>query len=170
MNGWVRLVLVSMGFVGLLLLPALSAAQAMPQVCPWLNAATASGAVGGAVTVSVTPKGDKGDADCVFVRREGSSTIALRIGVQTLSGPSFSLASYTAQCSTELAPIRAIGNEAVACSLPSDKKNGVSEQVTGRVRDRIFFIRMSSNVPAADEEQLRFTAGKLAQQVAGFLF
>jgi hypothetical protein len=165
-----RFVLVPLVLVHLLL-SATSLHAQTPQTCPWLNAATASGAVGGGpVTVSVTPKGDQGDADCLFVRHVGSSTIALRIKVETMNGPSFSLESYTAQCRSALTPVRAIGNEAFACSLPSEKKTGLSEQITSRVRERAFFIRLSSNDPSADSEELRLIANKLAQQVAGFLF
>jgi len=138
--------------------------------CPWLNAATASGALGGEATVSVTRMGDKGDADCLFVRHVESSIVSMRIDVETMDSSSLSLARYTNQCSSDLTPIKAIGNEAFACSLPADKENRVAEQVTGRVRKRAFFVRVSSSVPTADREDLRLKATKIAEEVAGFLF
>jgi hypothetical protein len=166
---FLRVALAVIAYVWVLLSPAAAQGQAQP-VCPWLNEATASGVVGGPVTVSVTPKGDKGDADCLFVRRVNSSTISLRIDVETMSGPSLSLTAYTAPCNSPLAPVKAIGNEAFACSIPPSKKSGLSEQITSRVRERAFFVRLSSNEPSADSDELRLKANKVAQQVAGFLF
>jgi hypothetical protein len=156
---------------GLYLLLSTSSIHAQVQpTCPWLNSATASGFLGGPATTTVTPIGDKGDAECVFTRHDGSSILSLQIGVQTLNGPPFSLEPYIAECASPLTPIRAIGNEALACSLANSKKKGMTELVTSRVRERGFFVRLSTTVPSTDVSDLRLRASKVAELVAGFLF
>ena len=127
--------------------------------CPWLNAATAAGVLGGPVnaTVSRTNK-NADDANCDFIRQEGPLVHNLRIEVGTMI-----------QCPRNATPLRAIGNEAVACSY--DGKNGqLAEQVVGRVRDRAFLIRTSTNDRSVQPSVLREKARKVAEQVAGTLF
>jgi hypothetical protein len=141
--------------------------------CPWLNEATASGALEGPVTATVThPKKDKGtdDATCEFVHQNGSATVVLRVEVETLSEAPATFAAYAARCGSNSAPLRAIGNEAVTCGFEDKRKNWVSEQVVGRVRNQAFTVRMSSSAKSADRTALREEARKMAEQVAGFLF
>jgi hypothetical protein len=167
--------------------------------CLWLNAATAGGVLGGAVTATIsgasvnppnspTPNAkssagptsanpsvanysSKGvdDADCVFVRQPGSIAGELRIEVRTMSEPGKEFASYIAHCGAHATPLKAIGNEAGACTL-NDKAGQVSEQVVGRVRDRAFIIRLSMNDSSLTQSSLREKARKVAEQVAGNLF
>ena len=95
--------------------PALCAAS---ENCPWLNAATAAGALKGSVTFTVThPAADKTDATCEFVHREGAVLSKLQIEVETMKDPSREFVSYTAKCGRNATPLRAIGNEALLCSL-----------------------------------------------------
>ena len=130
--------------------------------CPWLNAATAAGFLGGAVKPNVTPTA------CEFVRQEESSDWVLRIEVETMIAPA-EFASRMAQCRAGAEPLKAIGNEAVACSH-SEKKGQIAEQVAGRVRNQAFLVRVATSDRSASAKELREKARKVAEQVAGFLF
>jgi hypothetical protein len=162
------------------LLFALAAATEAKETCPWLNEATAAGFLGGSVTSTVTfaikdktdanySKNDKNDATCEFVRHQGSLVMTLRIEVETMTGPSDSFASHVARCGPHAAPLRAVGNEAVACGFDG-RKNQVSEQVVSRVRGRAFTVRITSNSDSLDRGVLRDKTRNVAEQVAGFLF
>jgi hypothetical protein len=175
--------------------PALCRAQ---ESCLWLNAATAGGVLGGAVTATVShpkahpPKvqtanakssagplsadpevtGYAGngmdDSDCAFLRQPPFAG-TLRIAVRTMSAPAKEFASYKARCGPHAVPLKAIGNEAFACTL--HEKNGQrSEQVVGRVRERAFVIRLSIEDPSVTQSLLGEKAQKVAETVAGNLF
>jgi len=141
------------------LLPAICAAE---EKCPWLNAATAAGVLGGAVTTHVT------ETSCEFVRRENSSEWALRIEVEMIAAPA-EFVARAARCGSDAAPLKAIGNEAVACTVPV-KQDVVAEQVIGRVRNQAFLVRISASGHSATSSALRRKAQKVAEQIAGFLF
>ena len=151
--------------------PATSAAS---ENCPWLNAATAAGALKGSVTFTVThpaavkTDADKTDATCEFVHREGAILTRLQIEVETMKDPTREFASYSAKCGRNATPLRAIGNEALLCSLHT--KNQFSEQVVSRVRERAFLVRVSSNAADPQRTELLDESQKIAEQVAGFLF
>jgi hypothetical protein len=66
-------------------------------------------------------------------------------------------------------PSRAIGNEALVCSLHGKKKQ-VLEQVVSRVRERVFIVRVSSNARPPQPDILREKARRASEQVAGSLF
>jgi len=77
---------------------------------------------------------------------------------------------YLAQCSSST-PLRAVGNEAVSCSL--QKKGDYSEKVVGRVREQAFVVSISSSVqddPSLTPEMRREKVHLVAEQVAGILF
>ena len=141
------------------LLPLLSAAD---KECPWLNAGTAAGVMGGAAKANVT------QGACEFVRRDGSLESTLRIEVETLRTPG-EFASRAAQCGSGAEALRAIGNQALACTY-SGKKGQLAEQVVGRVRNQAFLVRVGSDDPSATAAGLREKARKIAEQVAGSLF
>jgi hypothetical protein len=132
------------------LLVLIAAGCRAENACPFLNAATAAGVLGGEVSSRMN-----GDI-CVFTHESSE----LRIEVQNANLP------YKPNCPSNATSLKAIGNEAYACSV--DGKNGTSEQVVGRVRDRAFLIRITSNsIPrAALCEKVR----SVAEQVAGILF
>jgi hypothetical protein len=141
------------------------------ETCPWLNEATAAGFLDGSATSTVThPSKDKNDATCEFIiRREGGLLTTLRIEVQTMSAPAAEFASYLAECGSNAQPVKAVGNEAVACSL--DGKNGkFSESVVGRVRDRAFVVRVNATGDESRRATIAIRVRKIAEQVAGFLF
>jgi hypothetical protein len=149
-------------------LPFLPAAVLLPLICaagekcPWLNTATAAGVLGGAVTATVT------QTTCEFVRRDGSVESALRIEVETIAAPS-EFASRVAQCGSGAVPLKAIGNEAVACPR-AEKKGEKAEQVVGRVRNQAFLVWVSTNGRAVTSAAIRQQAYEVAEQIAGFLF
>ncbi|MGO9255003.1 MAG: hypothetical protein ACLQU1_01675 [Bryobacteraceae bacterium] len=134
-------------------LPAMAAAE---ERCPWLNAATAGGVLGGTVQVTVAP------ASCEFVRQAGAQETTLRIEVRAVSAPN-------AHCGPGAEPLKAIGNQAMACSYEG-KPGWTAEQVVGRVRDQAFLVRIGTNDRSAVGKTLREKARDVAEQVAGILF
>jgi hypothetical protein len=166
-----RIVSLLLGALVLLCVPSRNEAK---DSCPWINEATASGALDGAVTATVARpeiSKDTEEATCIFLRQTGSSAIELRIEVETLRGAPGAYASYAETCGPDGAPLRAIGNEAVTCSYTDKKrKKWVSEQVVGRVRDHAFTVRFSSSAASPDRAVLREKARKMAEQLAGYLF
>jgi hypothetical protein len=165
-----RLASVLLGAIVLACVPSSEAKES----CPWLNEATATGALDGAVTATVTRpemSKDKEEGTCVFRRQRGSTGIELRIEVEALSAAPGTYAAYAGRCGPDGVPLRAIGNEAVMCGNADKKrKKWVSEQVVGRVRDHAFTVRVSSSAESPDRDALREKARKIAEQVAGFLF
>ncbi len=128
--------------------------------CPWLNAGTAAGILDGGVSATVThPRKNKEDATCDFVRRQGSLLYELTIEVETMGTPT---------CSGKTTPLKAIGNEAFACSV--DKRGYVFEEVVGRARDRAFTISIDTDDPSVSQSSYREKVRKVAEQVAGALF
>lgn len=141
-------------WVLLLALPSLAGAA---ETCPWMNAATAGGFLGGRISgIKVTRAQASDDASCEFVARDGS---VLSISVETMNSPPTDFPSYLARCHSPAEPLKAIGNKAVACNDQG------AEQVIGRVRNRAFVIRIK-----AEGGDLRDKARKVAEQVAGILF
>jgi hypothetical protein len=153
----------------LLVLLGVPAAHAA-QPCPWLNAATAAGVLEGPVTVSVTYfDQDNSDASCEFTRKTDHNVRTLRIEVNTMKDLSHEFPRYLAKCAQDAKPLRAIGNEAIVCSVPG-KRSPVAEQVVSRVRDRAFIVDVFSNGVISERDAMRDKAQKIAEQVAGFLF
>jgi hypothetical protein len=146
-----------------LLMPAFAHAA---ETCPWLNAATAGGVLGGAVTMTVTHENaNRDDAACAFIRERGSVISELRIGVWTMDPPHSEYTSHAADCGSNAMPLKAIGNEAVVCS-----PDARSARVVGRVRNRIFTILVGTSDSSATPDLLREKARAVAEQVAGNLF
>ena len=148
--------------------PTLRAAEP----CPWLNAATAGGYLGGPITEAAVTRAKSGDdAACTFTRRNGALVFELRIEVETMKAPSRDFASYAARCRSHAMPLKAIGNEALACDDdPADGGERVAEQVVGRVRNRAFLVHVGTTDPSAQRSDLRDKARRVAEQVAGILF
>lgn len=166
-----RIVCLLLGAIIALCIPSRSVAK---ESCPWINDATASGALEGTVTATVTHPEMSKDTDvatCVFLHQSGSTGIELRIEVEVLSGKPGAYAAYARRCGSDGVALRAIGNEAVTCSYEDKKKKKwMSEQVVGRVRDHVFTVRVSSNAASADRAILREKARKMAEQLTGYLF
>ena len=149
----------------LLLLPIAALAE---DRCPWMNAATAGGYLGGTPTTQVKPgPPDSDDASCSFELRAGETLSKLTIDVTTMRSPQRDFTAFLAQCPTKTA-LKAIGNEAVSCSGADHSTR--SELVVGRVRDHAFVLRLSTNAASPDSAALHEKAVKAAEQVAGILF
>ena len=153
--------------------------------CPWLNAATAGGFLGGEVQMTVSApmetipgqgtnyvpdqvRSDRFDVTCEFSRKADANTYTLSIMVKTMSNVSKDYAGYLASCTGPTVPLKGIGNEAVQCV--SKNGNG-EEEVISRVRNRAFVLtvhRAATTEGAADE--LRADTHNMAEQVAGSIF
>ena len=141
--------------------------------CAWLNAATAGGLLGGDVTMKVTHTTAQ-DSTCEFTIKDKSPVSSLEIAVHTMASVSQEFPALLSQCSKVGNPLRAVGNEAVECTL-MDSKNELTEQIVSRVRDRVFILKWKMVLPGGDptaqaktEMQDRFR--NIAEQVAGSLF
>ena len=141
-------------------------AAALSVGCPVMNSATAGGALGGEVQVTVIRAGRSQNFTCQFTRAEYELTIE----VSTLAAPDqfAPFADHSCQGGREVVPLRAIGNEAIACSL--GKGSQIVEKAVGRVRNQTFVIRMSTTDSGADSKVIRGKTTALAEQVAGYLF
>ena len=151
-----------------MLMPAVCHAQAM---CPWINVATARGIVGGAVTATVKIS-EHGFGICNFSGQQKAAVHELRISVNSMTDVPKQFPIYLAQCPPKSAPLPAIGNEAVMCSIQG-KGDEYVEMVVGRVRDRAFVVSVSSSIqndPSMTPETRRERASLVAEQVAGILF
>jgi hypothetical protein len=140
--------------------------------CPWLNAATAAGVLGGDVQASALPLTPQGDTTCDFTRTEHSAVLTLTITVHTMALPSKDFSTYLAQCAGTTVRLRGIGNEAIQCVSSSGPSNG-EEQIIGRVRERAFIINLKRGLTkkaASDQSGLSDEARNIAEQVAGALF
>ena len=149
---------------------SLQATGSAAERCPWLNAATAGGFLGGAVTNFTVNQGKSGDdATCEFVRHDGSLLMELRIEVETMRSPADDFASYTSRCRSAAVALKAMGNQAVSCAAEAGDGR-IAGQVVGRVRDRAFVVRVATSDRSAQPAALREKARKAAEQVAGNLF
>jgi hypothetical protein len=140
-----------MRYAGVLFLLSVCVLQA-EEACPWINAATAAGLLDGEVTSHYD------GSTCLFTHASSQ----LLIKVQTVGLP------YRLNCQPNPTPLKAIGNEAVACGNTDSNNAQKMEQVAGRVRESVFLIKLLSNdIPRA---ALREKARSVAEQVAGNLF
>jgi hypothetical protein len=174
--------------VGTLLAPQKCSAEAK---CPWLNAATAGGVLGGtvqmAVTAPVEPAPGKGvgtamysdqvrmdrfDVSCEFTRKVDTGTDTLSITVKTMGDQAKEFHSFLALCGGPTVALKGIGNEAVQCVI-KNSSGKAEQQVIARVRDRAFLLtitRQASEPAAADGERLHEDTRNTAEQIAGSLF
>jgi hypothetical protein len=137
--------------------------------CPWINKATALGALG---TSEGSPMAstEVGTVACHFTYQDGNITRELRIRVETAQEPEQTWKARKSQCGTRGMVLRAIGNEAVMCSTG---RNEMGEEVIGRVRENVFTIIMSTsaeNDPEMPREKLTEKIRLVAEQVSGNLF
>ncbi len=145
--------------------------------CPWMNAATAGGFLGGEVKATVPSFTTLGDATCEFTRTAAATSSMLRIEVHTMTHPKLDFSAYLAQCGgNATTPLRGIGNEAVQCIPVSGAAKG-DELIIGRVRDRAFVITVKADwikdppsTPTKTRNPISDEAENLAEQVAGALF
>lgn len=147
-------------------LPSLMSAA--EDTCPWVNSATASGALGHSVTASVThPDKSKDDAVCEFTSRTAVPSV-LRIEVTTMANALVDFPAWLARCGSNGTPVRGIGNQAVACG--NEKGRNTSEEIISRIRDRALLVRVTVRNASAPRPPLREQASTIAEIVAGNLF
>ena len=152
-----------------------SAAHAQEAHCAWMNDATASGVLNGPVTLALESAPDD-QTICVFTyARSVKDYSTLRISVQPLKDstkdPNKAVHAHVSLCTSPPGALKAIGNEAIACSADIGYSRG--EQVIGRVRDRLFIVTVSSTMaqaPTMTRPLLREKTTMIAEQVAGALF
>ena len=146
------------------------AGRAQNKTCTWLNEATASGVIGGAVTMDVQNTAD-GGGTCVFRSHNRNAVHTLQIDVLISKDARQEMISSESKCTSPAVPIRGVGNEAVSCTANAHSLMG--EQIISYVRDQAFVLRISTT----DEHDLLLTRDYLqlntrniAEQVAGSLF
>lgn len=161
----------------------LSMACSAESSCPWLNTATASGVLGGAVNVTVTGKdGEKvttqnasqnaENITCDFVRRQGLGIYSLRIAVMSMISTDKEFSAYKHSCATAAMALKDIGNEAITCAIPNTAGT-LGQMVISRVRNRAFLVVLSTNTsddPVWTTAYLREKSEDIAEQIAGNLF
>ncbi|MGB8769688.1 MAG: hypothetical protein WCC92_08735 [Candidatus Korobacteraceae bacterium] len=136
-----------------------------------MNAATAGGILGGAVTATANVS-DQGGGVCEFSLQQGAVLHQLRVSVGIMSDIPKQFPTYLAQCPSNSTPLGGIGNEAVICSVEAQPDQD-AEQVVGRVRDQAFVVSVSSSVqndPSMTPKMRREKANLVAEQIAGILF
>jgi hypothetical protein len=132
--------------------------------CPWLNAATAAGALGGSVTVQFVPaSASVASATCRF--RSSSPEGQIEIEVKPLPAGAKDFAAFSAECRQQGQPLRAIGNEAFACHPAPN-----TFTVVGRVRDQGFRFTLASSAASENGSFYAAKTRSLAEIVAGNLF
>lgn len=141
--------------------------------CPWMNEATASGLLGGNAVGSYSASTADQPAVCTFTQSEVDVTRVLRITVDLAKDdPHAHLMKSEAGCGPNSIPLKAIGNEAVACVV--DEPNpGRGTRAIGRVRDQVFEILMTTtrkDDPILKSDALRIRINTAAEQVSGNLF
>jgi hypothetical protein len=155
----------------LVLLAAVVPARAANN-CPWLNEATASGLLGGEAVGAFQAATPQQPAICTFTERIGGATRTLQIRVETASDSAARLKSLEKSCGSDIAPLPAIGNEAVSCSVDNPGKR-TAEDAIGRVRDQVFLIQIGSSLskdPVLTRDNLVTRIHSAAEEVSGSLF
>jgi hypothetical protein len=155
---------------GLLVAPS-ALCQANP-ICPWLNAATASGVLRDSATSPPATLSDLSATVCNFTYQSATASRAIRITVEQVEDAKQAISAYKAQCSAQAKPLLAVGNEAWMC-FSDAKGNGNGERVVGRVRDKVFAVVVSTSAhddPLLPREVLEEKTRNVAEAVAGSLF
>jgi hypothetical protein len=139
--------------------------------CPWLNEPTAGEILGGGVTATTKIHGHEGGV-CEFSRLQGTTVHQLTISVELMTNIPKEFPTYLEKCPPKSAAIRAIGNEAVGCSIERSG-NEYAERVVGRVRDQAFVVTLSTSAKndlSLTQSIRREKANLVAEQVAGIIF
>lgn len=159
------------------------------QSCPWLNQATASGALGEDVAMRVTilpPPLDaakspqapysasdpRPDGMCEFSTHDQRSI--LRITVTTVANPKKDYANaIRSSCPGASHSLIGVGNQAIACS--SESNGGVEDRVVAYVRNRLMLLRFKRPSLATIHWQGSEVGSEevmqaIAEQVAGSMY
>jgi hypothetical protein len=161
-----RLVLLPLCFI------AWPAASRAANNCPWLNEATAGGILGGEAIGAFTQATTGQPAVCLFTSDAQGARRTLRITVEVAADAHMQVTTESQSCGPDAAPLKAIGNEALACAA-DDRKAGPGERAVGRVRDQVFTITLASSQkgdPMLTRDALKAKIYTAAEQVSGNLF
>ncbi len=134
--------------------------------CPVMNAATAAGALGGEVQATMTRSEKSAGYTCQFTR--AGSELTIEVGTLTAPDQFTRFAESACHGGRDIMPLKAIGNEAIACSLGTSHQ--VVEKAVGRVRNQSFVLRLSTADDAGNAKSIRSKNTALAELVAGNLF
>lgn len=141
--------------------------------CPWMNEATASGLLGGDSVGAYTAGASDRPAVCTFTQSAADVTRTLKITIEIArEDPHARLVKSETACGSSPFPLKAIGNEAVACAIEEQPKIRGARSV-GRVRDQIFEILITTSRlddPILTRDALRIRINTAAEQVSGNLF
>jgi hypothetical protein len=140
--------------------------------CAWINEATASGLLGGDAEGEFTEASAGQPAVCAFTQNGAGVTRTLPVTVEQAPDGHARLESVAQACGGDVAPLKAIGNEALMCAA-DDRKGALGERVVGRVRDQIFTITIGTTLkgdPLLTREALKARIYTAAEQVSGNLF
>jgi len=140
--------------------------------CAWINEATASGLLGGDAVGEESETFAGQPAVCTFTQTTTGGKRTLRVTVETAGDPRGRMAAIAQGCGADVAPLKAIGNEALVCAA-DDRKAGIGERVVGRVRDQVFTITIAStlkNDPLMTRDVLKAKISTAAEQISGNLF
>jgi hypothetical protein len=141
-------------------------------LCPWMNEATASGLLGGEAIGVYVASTDGTPAMCTFTQQMGNSVRTLQVTVVVVTDPQARLAETEQTCGPDLAPLHAIGNEAIFC-FGKESRIGRSVHAIGRVRNQLFEISISTTNQGDDvltRDALKTRIYIASEQVAGNLF
>jgi hypothetical protein len=162
-----------MRYLGLLVLLApWPAICQMNTGCPWLNVATATGVLRSSEQSPMAVLAEGGRTACDFTYHDATASRELKITVEEVKDGQQAMTAYKARCGSGVAPLRAIGNEAVTCTVDSKGKS-YGQQVIGVVRDQIFTVTVITNRkndPVMPREALKEKSLNISEQVAGALF
>jgi hypothetical protein len=139
--------------------------------CPWLNVATATGVLRSSETSPMATLAQGSPALCSFQYRDATASRELRITVEQAQAPGQLMKAREGACGSSTAPLKAIGNEAVACKLGAEGST-TGELIIGRVRDQIFTVSVTgaANDRGVIAEAMGDKTRNIAEQVAGALF
>jgi hypothetical protein len=133
---------------------------------------TASGLLESDAVGAFTPAAGAQPAMCAFISGAPGARRILRISVEVTPEAHARVAAAAQTCGREGTPLKAIGNETVACPV-DDPEGGIGERAVGRVRDQVFTIDIQSGVkndPVLRRDALKSKISTAAEQVAGNLF
>lgn len=158
-KSWLLMLVVGM-------IPVVGTAQTS---CPWLNNATAAGALGGPVFLKMQKTGGNGSV-CLFQHQQGNATYDLKIVVHDVKTISDEMTADESRCQMRAISLKGIGDEATLCTTDSKYLHG--GLVIGRVRNKTFIVSVGSSLrmDRATSEMFQLKTRNIAEQVAGSLF
>jgi len=168
-NGLRRLGFGLLGAVCIIGVPTKACAA---NTCAWINEATVSGLLGGDAVGEVATAEAGKQTVCTFTQKGADVRRTLQVTVEISTDPHARMDAVARICGADVAPLTAIGNEALVCAA-NDRTVGSGERVVGRVRDQVFTITIASTLKddrLLSRKELRSRIYTAAEQVAGNLF